>query len=243
MRAVFWKELSSFFSSLIGYVVITIFLLMLGLFMWVFKETSILEYNYAGLDQLFTIAPMIFVFLIPAVTMRSFAEEIQQGTIELLATKPLTDLQIILGKYFASLALVGFALIPTFIYFYSIYQLGSPKGNLDIGATVGSYIGLFFLAGIFVAIGTFCSSLSKNQIIAFLLAAFLCFFMHWAFDYLSRLPIFFGKSDYFVQQIGINYHYESISKGKLDSKDVVYFLSVIALYIWFTYIALSKRKW
>jgi len=243
MGAVYFKELSAFLSSLIGYVVITVFLLLTGLFMWVFKATSILDYNYAGMDQLFSIAPMVFTFLIPAVTMRSFAEEKQYGTIELLTTKPLTDFQIILGKYFASFTLVAFALIPTLIYFYSVYQLGSPKGNLDIGATVGSYIGLFFLAAIFVAIGIFCSSLSRNQIVSFLLAAFLCFFMHWVFDYLSVLPIFFGKLDYLVQQLGINHHYMSISKGKIDSRDVIYFISIISLFLWFTYVVLSKRKW
>jgi len=243
MRAVYWKEIRSFLSSLIGYVVITVFLLMTGLFIWVFKDTSILEYNYAGLEQLFSIAPMVFIFLIPAVTMRSFAEERQIGTIELLSTKPLTDTQIILGKYFANLSLVIFAILPTFIYYYSVYQLGSPKGNIDSGAVMGSYIGLTFLASIFVAIGLFCSTISKNQIIAFIVGAFLCFFMHWAFHYLSNLPVFFGKTDDIVQKLGINYHYISISKGKIDTRDVIYFLSVISLFIWFTHVALAKRKW
>lgn len=243
MWAIYIKEVNSFLSSLIGYVVITVFLLLTGLFMWVFKNTSILDYNYASMEQLFSIAPMVFTFLIPAITMRSFAEEKQFGTLELLTTKPLTDMQIILGKYFACLTLVSLALLPTLIYFYSVYQLGSPKGNLDIGATVGSYIGLFFLAAIFVAIGIFCSSLSRNQIISFLLAAFLCFFVHWAFDYISALSIFFGKTDYIVQQLGINHHYNAISKGKIDTKDVIYFLSMISVFIWFTNFALAKRKW
>ncbi len=243
MYAVFWKEIRSFLSSLIGYVVITVFLLMTGLFIWVFKDTNILEYNYAGLEQLFSIAPLVFTFLIPAITMRSFSEERQQGTIELLATKPLTDTQIIMGKYMANLTLVVFAILPTLIYYYSVYQLGSPKGNIDNGAVVGSYIGLTFLAGIFVSIGLFCSSISRNQIIAFIVGAFLCFFMHWAFNYLSNLSIFFGKTDDLVQKLGINYHYLSISKGKIDSRDVIYFLSVIFLFIWFTHVALAKRKW
>ncbi len=243
MGAIYWKELQSFFSSLIAYVVLTLFLLILGLFLWVFKDTSILTYNYAGLDQLFSIAPMVLMFLIPAVTMRSFSEEYQFGTIELLTTKPLTDIQIILGKFFANFTLVCFALIPTLIYFYSVYQLGSPKGNLDIGATIGSYIGLFFLAGIFVSIGLFCSSLSRNQIVAFLLGSFLCFFIHWAFEYISDMSIFFGKTDDIVQKIGAYNHYQSISKGKIDSRDVIYFVSMITLFIWLTNVVLSKRRW
>ena len=243
MRAVLWKELRSFLSSLIAYLVISVFLVMTGLFMWVFKDTSVLEYNYAGLEQLFSIGPLVFIFLIPAITMRSFSEERQQGTIELLATKPLTDTQIILGKYFANLILVLLAILPTLIYFYSVYQLGAPKGNIDTGAVIGSYIGLCFLASIFVAIGLFCSSISQNQIVAFILAAFLCFFMHWAFSYLSNLSIFFGTWDDVVQKIGINHHYNAISKGKINSQDVIYFVSVAAAFIWFTHVSLAKRKW
>jgi len=243
VRAVLWKELRSFLSSLIAYLVISVFLVMTGLFMWVFKDTSVLEYNYAGLEQLFSIGPLVFTFLIPAITMRSFSEEKQQGTIELLATKPLTDTQIILGKYFANVILVLLAIVPTLIYFYSIYQLGAPKGNIDVGAVIGSYIGLSFLAAIFVAIGLFCSSISSNQIVAFILAAFLCFFMHWAFSYLSNLSIFFGTWDDVVQKIGINHHYNAISKGKISSQDVIYFVSVAGAFIWFTHVSLAKRKW
>lgn len=243
MRAVLWKELRSFLSSLIAYLVVSVFLIMTGLFMWVFKDTSVLEYNYAGLEQLFSIGPLVFTFLIPAITMRSFSEEHQQGTIELLATKPLTDTQIILGKYFANVILVLLAILPTLIYFYSVYQLGAPKGNIDSGAVIGSYIGLCFLAAIFVAIGLFCSSVSSNQIVSFILAAFLCFFMHWAFSYLSNLSIFFGTWDDVVQKIGINHHYNAISKGKISSQDVIYFVSVASAFIWFTHVSLAKRKW
>jgi len=243
VRAVLWKELRSFLSSLIAYLVISVFLVMTGLFMWVFKDTSVLEYNYAGLEQLFSIGPLVFTFLIPAITMRSFSEEKQQGTIELLATKPLTDTQIILGKYFANVILVLLAILPTLIYFYSIYQLGAPKGNIDVGAVIGSYIGLSFLAAIFVAIGLFCSSVSNNQIVSFILAAFLCFFMHWAFSYLSNLSIFFGTWDDVVQKIGINHHYNAISKGKISSQDVIYFISVAGAFIWLTHVSLAKRKW
>ncbi|HHM20718.1 MAG TPA: gliding motility-associated ABC transporter permease subunit GldF, partial [Bacteroidetes bacterium] len=181
MLTLFFKEINTFFSSLIGYIVVGVFLVILGLVMFVFPDTSLLNYNYATLDQLFDIAPMVFLFLIPALTMRSFSEEQQTGTIELLATKPLTDWQIVLGKYLANLTLVAFALLPTLLYFYTVHELGSPKGNLDTGAIIGSYIGLFFLAGVFVAIGLFASSLTDNQVIAFLLAVFLCFIFYWGF--------------------------------------------------------------
>lgn len=243
MFSIYSKELSSFFSSMVGYLVLSLFLIVIGLFMWVFTSTSVLEYNFASLDQLFGIAPLIFVFLIPAITMRSFSEERQRGTIEFLVTKPLSDLQIVLGKYFAALSLVVFALIPTLIYYYSIYQLGSPVGNIDSGAVIGSYIGLIFLAGTFVAIGVFASSLTDNQIIAFLISIFLCFVVHWAFNYLSELPIFFGRWDDSVQKLGSEYHYNSISKGKIDTRDIIYFLSIIGLFIWLTLMNLDKRRW
>lgn len=243
MLSIFLKEVNSFFSSLIGYIVIGVFLMTLGLVMFVFPDTSLLNFNYATLDQLFEIGPMIFVFLIPAITMRSFAEEQQAGTIELLATRPVTSLQIIMGKYLASLLLLAFALLPTGLYYYTVYQLGSPPGNLDSGAILGSYIGMFFLAGAFAAIGLFASSLSGNQIVAFLLAAFLCFFLYWGFDFLSRLPVFAGKMDDVVQMFGIDYHYNSISRGLVDTRDIVYFISVIALFIMMTMVSLERRKW
>src|SRR5690606_1125418 len=183
MLSIFKKEINAFFSTILGYIVIGVFLVILGLVMWVFPETSILEYNYATLDQLFNVAPLIFMFLIPAITMRSFAEEQQTGTIELLSTKPIREIEIILGKFFANLSLLAFALIPTILYCYSVYQLGSPKGNLDSGAIVGSYIGLMFLGACFVAIGLFSSSLTNNQIVSFILATFLCFAFYWFFDF------------------------------------------------------------
>jgi ABC-2 type transport system permease protein len=183
------------------------------------------------------------MFLIPAVTMRTFAEEKQTGTIELLATRPITDWQIVGGKFLACFALVGFALVPTILYYVTVYQLGAPVGNLDSGGILGSYIGLFFLAGTFAAIGVFASSLTNNQIVAFVLATFLCFFTYLAFDYLSRLPIFFGKTDDIVQSIGIAYHYDSISRGVLDSRDVVYFLSIISLFLAATVLSLGRRRW
>lgn len=243
MLSIFFKEINTFFSSIIGYIVIGVFLVLMGLIMWVFPEFSVLDNSYANLDTLFGIAPMVFMFLIPAVTMRTFAEEKQTGTIELLVTRPITDWQIVGGKFLACLALVAFALVPTVLYYFSVYQLGAPPGNLDSGGILGSYIGLLFLAAAFVAIGVFASSLTNNQIVAFVLATFLCFFVYLAFDYLSRLPVFFGKTDDIVQSIGIEYHYNSVSRGVLDTRDVVYFLSVIALFLAATVLSLGRRRW
>ena len=243
MLSIFKKEINTFFSSLIGYVVIVLFLLLTGLLLWVFPDTSLLEQNVASLDQLFDLAPMIFTFLIPAVTMRLFAEENQTGTIEFLTTKPLRDWEIIMGKYLAGVALVAAALVPTFIYYLTMYQLGSPKGNLDSGAIAGSYIGLLLLGGVFVAIGLFASSLTNNQIVSFLVAAFLCFFVHWGFDFMSRLPFLVGKGDDVVQMFGIASHYSSISRGVVVIGDVVYFLSVISFFLLLCKTALERRKW
>jgi ABC-2 type transport system permease protein len=243
MLTIFQKEINTFFSSLIGYIVVGVFLAIMGLTMFVFPDTSLLDYNYASLDQLFDVSPLIFMFLIPAVTMRSFAEEQQTGAIEFLATKPLSDLQIVSGKYFACLVLVIFALLPTLLYYITVYQLGSPKGNLDSGAILGSYIGLIFLAGAFVSIGVFASSLTNNQIVAFILATFLCFIFYWGFLFFSKLPVFFGKVDDVVQMIGIDYHYTSISRGVIDTRDVLYFLSFIGVFVAATVTSLERRKW
>ncbi len=243
MLSIFRKEINAFFSSLIGYIVIGVFLVITGLTMWVFPDTSLLDYNYATLEQLFGIAPMIFMFLIPAITMRLFAEEQQTGTIELLTTRPLHDIEIILGKFFAALGLVIFALLPTLLYYYTVHQLGSPPGNLDSGAIMGSYIGLVFLGAVFVAIGLFASSLTANQIVAFVLATFLCFLFFWAFDFLSRIPIFVGKVDDVVQMLGIDYHYQSISRGIIDTRNLIYFLSVITFFVILTRLSLERRKW
>jgi len=243
MLSIFRKEINLFFSSLIGYIVVGVFLVILGLFLFVFPDTSILNYGFASLDPLFSMAPNIFVFLIPAITMRTFAEEQQSGTIELLLTRPISDWQIIGGKYFASLALVVFALLPTVLYYYTVYQLGAPVGNLDSGGILGSYIGLLFLAAGFVAIGVFASAVTQNQIVAFLLATAICFWFFWGFDYFGRLPIFVGKGDDWVQMMGMLYHYDSLSRGVLDSRDVVYFLSLTGLFWFLSMLALERRKW
>lgn len=243
MYSIFIKEVNTFFSSLIGYIAIGVFLIVLGLVLFVFPDTSILDYRFATLDQLFDIAPMIFMFLIPAITMRLLAEENQNGTIELLVTKPVSELSIVMGKYLAAMLVVLFAILPTLLYYYTIYQLGSPKGNLDAGAIAGSYIGLFLLAGTFVSIGIFASSISQNQIVAFVLATFLCFLFYYGFFFFSKLPVFVGKIDDVIQMIGIDYHYASISRGVLDSRDLIYFFSIIGFFIMSTLLSLESRKW
>jgi ABC-2 type transport system permease protein len=243
MFALFMKEISSFLSSLIGYMVIAVFLLINGLFLWVFPtDFNIMDYGYASLEGLFILAPFVFLFLVPAVTMRSFADEKKTGTIEMLLTKPLTDLQIILAKYFASLALVLFSLIPTFIYYFSVHQLGLPPGNLDSGGIWGAYIGLFLLGAAFVAIGIFSSSITDNQILAFILAVVLSGFVFTGFEFIYSLS-WFGKVDLFIKQLGISAHYSSISRGVVDTRDLLYFFSLIALFISFTKLSLASRKW
>lgn len=237
------KEVSGFLSSLTGFIVISVFLLINGLFVWVFPlEFNILDYGYANLDGLFMLAPFVFLFLIPAITMRSFSDEIKSGTIEMLLTKPLSDLQIILAKYFAGVILVFFSILPTLIYFITVYQLGLPKGNLDIGGTWGSYTGLLFLGAAFVAIGIFCSSITDNQIISFILAVFLCGFVYIGFDMIYSFS-FFGKFDLFIKTLGIAGHYTSMSRGVIDTRDLLYFLSVIAIFILLTKLKLESRKW
>jgi len=242
MFTLFKKEINSFFSSLTGYIVIIVFIVATGLFMWVFPgELNILDSGYANMDTLFIIAPWIFLFLVPAITMRLFADEKRTGTIELLFTRPLTDLQIIFAKYFAGLVLVLFSLIPALIYFLSVYLLGNPVGNIDTGGTWGSFIGLFFLAGIYVAIGVFSSSLTENQIIAFIIAILISFFFYIGFESISSLN-FFKNLGSFIVNLGINEHYKSMRRGVIDTRDMVYFFCVIALFIFITKTVLQSRK-
>jgi len=237
------RELNSFLSSLIGYVVIIVFLIAIGLFMWVFPgESNVLDTGYAGINTLFIIAPWVFMFLVPAVTMKVFSEEKRLGTIELLFTLPLSDIQIILAKYFASLLLVLFSLVPTLVYFISVYYLGNPVGNMDLGGTWGSYIGLFFLGSGFVAIGVFASSISDNQIIAFIVAFFLSFLCFTGFESLATLNSFSGI-DSTIINLGIQHHYVSMSRGVLDTRDILYFISIATLFLLLTKFVLSSRKW
>jgi ABC-2 type transport system permease protein len=241
------KEIRSFLSSLIGYIAIGVFLLLIGLFMWVLDSSSsnnsnVLESGYANIDPLFIIAPWVFLFLIPAITMRSFADEKKSGTIELLLTRPLTDLQIILAKYFAGFILVLFSLLPTLIYYYSVYKLGSPVGNIDTGGMWGSFIGLLFLGAAFLSIGIFASAITDNQVVSFILACFLCFFIYTGFDFISSFSLF-GKIDNIILALGINSHYVSMSRGVVDTRDVIYFISLIAIFLIGTRTVLESRKW
>lgn len=237
------KEVSGFLNSLLGYIVIGVFLLVNSLFLWVFPlDSNILDFGYANIDGLFTIAPFVFLFLIPAITMRFFAEEKKSGTIELLMTRPLTDLQVILAKYFAGLILVIIALIPTLVFFFSVYQLGLPKGDIDQGGMWGSYIGLLFLGASFVSIGLFSSAVTDNQIISFVLAVILCGFIYMGFEFIYGLNLF-GNFDLLVKTLGINSHYAAISKGVVDTRDVIYFLSLITLFILLTKTSIESRKW
>jgi ABC-2 type transport system permease protein len=243
MIALFKKEINGFLGSLIGYIVIFVFLITMGLFMWVFPgDSNILDNGYANLNTLFVMGPWVFMFLVPAVTMRLFAEEKRLGTIELLFTQPISDLGIILAKYLAGLVLIVFSLVPTLVYFGTVYYLGDPVGNLDIGGVCGSYVGLLFLAAGFVAIGVFCSSITDNQIISFVIAIFLSFFCYTGFDSISGLSLF-GGLDAVILKLGIQEHYLSMSRGVLDTRDILYFLSLIAVFLLFTKIVLDSRKW
>lgn len=243
MFALINKEIRSFLGSLIGYIVIIVFLTTLGLFLWIFPgDTNVFDSGYSSIGALFYIAPWVFMFLIPAITMRLFSEESRTGTIELLLTKPLTDFQIVLAKYIAGFLLVLFSLLPTLVYFYSVYQLGAPVGNIDMGGTWGSYFGLLFLGSVFVAIGLFSSAISNNQIISFIIGVFLCFFTYVGFESISSLKLF-GAIDDVIINLGINAHYLSMSRGVIDTRDVIYFFGVISLFLLFTKTVLGSRKW
>lgn len=243
MLPIFRKEISGFFSNLTGYMVIIIFLLINSMFMWVFPgEWNILDRGYAGLDTLFFISPWVFLFLVPAVTMRMIAEEKRLGTIELIYSKPVTERAIVYGKYLSSVALVILALIPGIIYFVSVYLMGEVPGNIDNGGTAGAFIGLFFLASVYASAGIFASSLTDNQVIAFIIGVVICFFLFAGFDSFAYLPGL-KKLDEFVIRLGINEHYKSMSRGVMDSKDIIYFLAVIAMFNEITVFNLESRKW
>jgi ABC-2 type transport system permease protein len=242
MLHVFVKEFNAFLNSLIAYVVIGVFLCAIGLLMWVFPETSVLEYGYADMDTLFSLGPYVLIFLIPAITMRSFAEEQKSGTLELLFTRPLTHTDIIAGKFLACFVLVLFSLLPTLVYYISVYSLGNPEGNIDTPGVIGSYIGLCLLGAAFCAIGIMASSTTGNQIVAFILSAFCCFLFFSGFNSLASIDLWSDSSNA-IKQLGILYHYESLSKGLIDSGDVLYFLSIIALALLITRTVMASRSW
>ncbi|WP_298763733.1 gliding motility-associated ABC transporter permease subunit GldF [uncultured Polaribacter sp.] len=231
MIAILKKEFNSFFASPIAYLVIGVFLLVNGLFLWIFKDDfNILNAGFADLNPFFYLAPWVFLFLIPAITMKSFSEELNTGTIELLQTKPISNWQIVLGKFWASLLLVIIALLPTLTYVYTIYSLGNPAGNLDFGSTIGSYIGLLFLAASYTSIGLFTSTISKNQIVAFILGVFITFFFYYGFDAIANLV----DNNLSLKNFGIHQHFKSISRGVIDTRDLIYFVSVTFFFLFIT---------
>jgi len=224
------KEWRQFFSSLTGYIAIILFLLLMGLFLFVFPDSSIFDFGYATLDNFFRLAPWVMLFLVPTITMRSIADEYKSGTFEVLKTLPLSTGKIVWGKFIGCLLVVVVALLPTIIYAVSIQQL-SARGGIDVGGTIGSYIGLVFLGAVFTAVGICMSSFTNNTVVAFVAAAFVCFILYSGFDALSQLPVFAKGPDYYVQMLGINFHYKSISRGVIDTRDLLYFLAVIWLFL------------
>lgn len=233
MFAILKKEINTFFASPIGYLVIGVFLLLNGLFLWVFKgDFNILDNGVASLSSFFLLAPWILIFLVPAVTMRSFSDEKKQGTLELLVTKPISHFQIVLGKYFGALVLIIMALVPTLLYVYTISQLGQTEDSLDIGSTIGSYFGLLFLVAAYTAIGVFASALSDNQIVAFIIAVFVCFFFYFGFEGISNYTLFGGL--FYLENLGMAAHYNSMSRGVIDTRDLVYFSSIALAFLVFT---------
>jgi ABC-2 type transport system permease protein len=235
------KETRQFFSSLTGYITIILFMLVNGLFLFVLQDSNIFDYGYATLDKFFQLAPWVLLFLVPAITMRTISDELKAGTFELLKTKPLTSWQIVWGKYFSVLIVLLLVILPTFIYVFTIKSL-SAQGGIDSGGITGSYIGLFFLAAVFAAIGLCCSCFTSNAVVAFLLSAFACLIFYFGFTAVSKLPVFSNGADYYVEMLGIDFHYRSISRGVLDSRDVIYFLSVIFLFLLITVKNLFKKR-
>ena len=243
MYAIFIKELNSFFSSLTGIIAAIVFLVVNGLFMWVFPgELNVLDNGYASLDTLFIIAPWVMLFLVPAVTMRLFSEEKRSGTIELLLTRPISDSQLVIGKYLASIVLVIIILLPALIFFVSVYLLGNPVGNIDTGGAWGSFIGLFFLSAGYASIGIFASSITENQIVSFILAILISFIVFIGLESIASVHSL-QKIQFILVNLGINEHYKSISRGVIDSRDVVYFIALSAIFVLSTRTIIQSRKW
>ena len=235
MITIIKREINSFFSSTIGYLVIAVFLVINGLFLWVFSGNyNILDSGFADLSPFFELAPWVLLFLIPAVCMRAFSDEMKMGTLELLFTKPISLKQIVLGKYFGAVILILIALIPTVLYVFAISELGNPPGNWDVGSTIGSYIGLLFLVLAYTSIGIFSSTLSQNQIVSFIIAVFLCFVLYYGFDG-------FSSSSFNISELGMKAHFDSVARGVLDTRDLIYFLSISILFLGLTVLKLKKR--
>lgn len=240
MLSIAKKEIHQFFSSLSGYITILMFLLMNALYLFVLKDSNIFDFGYATLSAFFNLAPWIFIFIIPAFSMRSISDELKSGTFEILKTLPLTNWQIVLGKYLANLSIILIAILPTLLYVITIHFLSS-SGGIDTGGIIGSYIGLFLLAAVFAAISIWCSSLSSNAIVVFLMSAFACLILYFGFSAISKLPVFFGNGDYIIEMLGIDFHYQSMSRGVIDTRDVVYFISIIFFFLFATKMKLHKN--
>ena len=240
MLSIAKKELHQFFSSLTGYISIILFLLVNAIYLFILKDSNIFDFGYATLINFFELAPWIFIFLIPALSMRSFSDEFKTGTFETLQTRPLTNWQIVLGKYGAIVIVILISLLPTLLYVITIHSL-SATGDIDSGGITGSYIGLFFLASVFAAISIWCSSLTSNAVIAFLLSAFACLILYFGFSAISKLPVFTGNADYYIEMLSIDFHYQSISRGVVDTRDIIYFFSIIFLFLFATQKNLHKK--
>ncbi len=242
MLTIFKREIQSFFTSPIGYLVIGLFLVLIGLFLWVFKGSfNIFDYGFADLGNFFLLAPWVFLFLIPAITMKSFSEEKKLGTLELLFIKPISLWETVLGKFFGTLVLALIAVVPTLLYVYSISQLGATQGNLDSGLVMGSYFGLFFLMGCYTAMGLFASTLSDNQIVAFILGIAICFSAYYGFEALSTL-FEDGNTVFFVQGLGMKAHAEGIARGVLDTRNLIYFVALTLFFLYLTVLQLKKAN-
>ncbi len=235
------KDISQIFSNLSGYIAIILFLLVNGIFLFFLKESSILTFGFASLDKFFELAPWVLLFMVPALTMRSVSDELRSGTIEILKTRPLSGWQIVVGKYVAVLLVLLFVILPTLVYVYTIHSL-SASGNIDLGGIAGSYIGLYLLAAVFAAISLCCGSFTSNAVIAFLVSAFACLVLYFGFAALGRLPALQGNFDYYIEMMGIDFHYHSISRGVIDSRDIIYFFSIIFLSLLITVKNLQRKK-
>ncbi len=238
---IFLKELSLFFSSLIAYIVMGVFVVAIGLIVWVFPDTNVLDYGYADLGVFFNLAPYVLLFLVPAITMRSIAEESKNGTLELLLTKPVSDKSLVAGKFLANWFLVGLTLTLTFIFVYSVYALGNPVGNVDLAAVTGSYTGLFLLAAVLVAMGLWASSLNDNQIVAFVIGVFLGFVFYVGFSSVSML---LGSSIVasFFSWIALDEQYRALGKGLLDTRNVIFMLSLAVFFLGLTYLRIGQLR-
>jgi ABC-2 type transport system permease protein len=239
MSSLFWKEINAFFGSLLGYLVLALFLVALGLIVWVFPESSILQYGYADLEVLFSYTPYVFTFLIPALSMRVLAEERKTGTWELLRTSPLSIFQIVVAKYLALLALVSVALLPTLIYYFSVISLGDPVGNLDQAGFFGSWIGLLMIGAVFTSVGLFSSALTSQQVLAFVVGVFLCFVIYFGFSAAADLQL--GNFAYWLEELSLSYHYINLSRGVIDSRDIFFLFGVIWLFLGGTILVLRSK--